>query len=161
LRGRAKGNLAMRRKWAERRQLAYEEARAIYYQFESDPLFRDFICMYIGEGYKRNRNCVSIANSDVAVLKLAEPWIKAFARNKVNYSLQYHADQDLQGLRSYWSSHLDVAGEAIILQRKSNSGELSGRTWRSAHGVMSIGSNDTYFRAQLQCWMDLVRADWS
>ena len=31
-----------------------------------EPTFRDFVCMYIGEGYKRNRNVVSICNSDPA-----------------------------------------------------------------------------------------------
>ena len=43
MRGRAKGNVAMRRRWAEDRQIAYDEERAIYLQYESDPLFRDFI----------------------------------------------------------------------------------------------------------------------
>jgi hypothetical protein len=30
--------------------------------------------MYIGEGYKRNRNCVWLNNSDPAVVKLAARW---------------------------------------------------------------------------------------
>ena len=160
LSGAAKGNRAMRARWRALREAAYEEGLKWYAHFHKDPLFRDFVCLYIAEGYKRDRNRVSIANSDPAVLRLAEPWIKLFARNKVSYSLQYHADQDLEALRQFWSSQLDVAGTAIVVQRKSNSGHLDGRLWRSAHGVMSIGSSDTFFRAELQSWIDCVRSEW-
>ena len=158
--GGAKGNRVMRTRWRYLREAAYEEGLKWYAHFHLDPLFRDFVCLYIAEGYKRDRNRVSIANSDPAVLRLAEPWIKLFARNKVNYSLQYHADHNLEALRRFWSSQLDVAEAAIVLQRKSNSGRLEARTWRSVYGVMSVGSNDTFFRAELQSWIDCVRSEW-
>jgi len=47
--------------------------------------FRDFICMYIGEGYKRNRNRVSLGNSDPYVVRLAAHFIRRFSRNRVSY----------------------------------------------------------------------------
>ena len=82
--------------------------------------------MYIGEGYKRSRNRVSIGNSDPAVVRLANSWIRRFAR----------------------------------FQRKSNSGQLKGRNWRSRHGVLTVCANDTYLRARLQAWIDCVQAAW-
>ena len=46
------------------------------------------------------------------------------------------------------------------LQRKSNSGKLAGRKWRSRHGVLTVGANDTQLRARLQACIDLVRRSW-
>src|SRR3954447_13935149 len=50
------------------REEAYAMGAAEFDELNSDPTFRDFVCMYIGEGYKRNRNCVAIANSDPSVI---------------------------------------------------------------------------------------------
>jgi len=44
--------------------------------------------------------------------------------------------------------------------RKSNSSQLKGRKWRSEHGVLSVGTNDTHFRARLQGWIDRVEDGW-
>ena len=59
-----------------------------------EPTFTDFVCMYIGEGYKRDRNVVSLANSDPRVIRLADYWIRRLSRNPVAYWFHYHADQD-------------------------------------------------------------------
>lgn len=42
-----------------KRDAAYEEGKAQYADLAADPTFRDFVCMYIGEGYKRCRNTVA------------------------------------------------------------------------------------------------------
>jgi hypothetical protein len=44
--------------------------------------------------------------------------------------------------------------------RKSNSHELTGRNFRFIHGLLSINTGDTYFRARLQAWMDFVKGQW-
>lgn len=156
-----KGNRNMQRAWARKREAAYEEGRSMFADLVREPTFRDFVCMYIGEGYKRNRNRVSIANSDPAVIALGARWIRRFASNRVDFMVQYHADQDLDEVRRFWGDLLDVAPEQIKLQRKSNSNGLAGRKWRCRHGVLSVGSNDTYFRARLQSWIDLIRTEWT
>jgi hypothetical protein len=51
------GSRAMQRKFRLLRERAYEDGRDSFEQLcASDPTFRDFVCMYIGEGFKRNRN---------------------------------------------------------------------------------------------------------
>jgi transcriptional regulator with XRE-family HTH domain len=142
------------------REAAYAEGLKWFAFFSPDPLFRDFVCMYIGEGYKRSRNRVAICNSDPAVLRLAKPWFELFSSNPITYSVQYHRDQDLSGIRSFWARELRVSPTSIVLQRKSNGGRLSGRAWRSENGVLAMSANDTYFRAELQAWVDCVRDDW-
>jgi transcriptional regulator with XRE-family HTH domain len=142
------------------RDAAYEAGFAEYDELIGQPSFRDFLCMYIGEGYKRNRNRVSIGNSDPDVLILAVFWMRRFAGNPIWFSLQYHADQDLDELKRFWGQTLGIQAESIRTQRKSNSNQLTGRTWRSRWGVLTVGCDDTYFRARLQAWMDRIRGEW-
>jgi hypothetical protein len=63
-------------------------------------------------------------------------------------------------LRGFWGGVLGIEPEAIKLQRKSNSNQLSGRQWRSRHGVIAVRVPDTLLRARLQAWMDCLRAEW-
>jgi transcriptional regulator with XRE-family HTH domain len=151
---------ANRARFKAMRDEAYEQGFAQYDDLINEPTFRDFVCMYIGEGYKRNRNEVHLCNSDSNVLVLADYWIRRFATNPISYCLQYHADQDPDELRRFWSLLLKIDATAIRLQRKSNSNQLEGRTWRSRWGVLSIRCGDTYFRAKLQAWMDRLFEEW-
>jgi hypothetical protein len=146
--------------YRRRREQAYEQGREEFARFAAQPTFRDFVCLYVAEGYKRQRNTVSLCNSDARVVRLAAGWIRLFARNPVTYHVQYHADQELGNLREFWAAELEIRTDDIRLQRKSNSNQLSGRIWRSAHGVLTVRSCDTLLRARLQGWMDCLQADW-
>lgn len=155
-----KGTRTMQEKFRRARHEAYELGCSEFPKRSSDPSFRDFVCMYIGEGYRRNRNRVALANSDPAVISLAFDWIKRFAQGQVDLSLQYHADQDELWLRRFWAFRLGVEPDEIRLQRKSNSNQLTGRNWRSRHGVLTVGANDTALRARLQGWIDRTKEGW-
>jgi hypothetical protein len=157
----ALGCRAMRTKYRRLREEAYAEGRAMFEDLMHEPTFRDFLCLYMAEGSKRSRNVVALCNSDVEIVKLANRWICRFASNPVTYSIQYHADQDLQELVEFWGAELGIDPESIGLQRKSNSNGLRGRTWRSKYGVLTVRSADTYFRARLQAWIDCLRETWS
>jgi transcriptional regulator with XRE-family HTH domain len=71
------------------RDAAYRRGWDEFPSLAQEPTFTDFVCMYIGEGYKRNRNTVALANSDPRVIRLADWWIRRFSRNPVTYSFQY------------------------------------------------------------------------
>jgi DNA-binding transcriptional ArsR family regulator len=68
--GQRMGNRAMQLKYKRLRDAAYEEGRQAFDELATDPTFRDFVCLYLAEGYKRDRNCVAICNSDPAVMVL-------------------------------------------------------------------------------------------
>jgi hypothetical protein len=157
---RRRGNATVRNRYRLLRQQAYEGGLLSFDRLAVDPVFRDFVCLYLAEGYKRNRNVVSVCNSDPAVVRLVDRWICRFTRNRVGYSIQYHVDQDLESLSRFWADQLGIDPARIRLQRKSNSGKLAGRTWRSEHGVLEVSVGDTLFRAQLQAWMDRLRDAW-
>jgi hypothetical protein len=154
------GAAAMKTKYELLREAAYAEGLAQFSELARERSFRDFICMYIGEGYRRNRNTVALANSNPRVVVLAAHWIRRFSRNQVGYFVQYHADQDPDELRRFWGAQIRVEPSLVRIQRKSNSGQLAGRNWRSAHGVLTVRACDTYFRARLQAWIDSVEAEW-
>ena len=87
-------------------------------------------------------------------------WFRCFARNEIECSVQHHADQDPEQLRRFWGAELDVCTAAIRVVRKSNSGGLKGRQWRSAHAVLAIRVGDTIFRARVQGWIDRLQEHW-
>ncbi|HEV3056257.1 MAG TPA: hypothetical protein VGX45_16465 [Solirubrobacteraceae bacterium] len=90
------GNLAMQEKYRVLREWAYEQGLAEYEQLVLRPPFRDFVVLYIAEGYKRSRNRVAIGNSDDRMVAMATSWLRALGLKPPKFSLQYHADQDLR-----------------------------------------------------------------
>jgi transcriptional regulator with XRE-family HTH domain len=154
------GNLAMQAKYRRIRESAYAVGRATWDDLAWDPSFRDFVCLYIAEGSRRDRNRVEVCNSDVAVITVCHEWIGRLSSKPRRYSIQYHADQELEELRRFWSAALGIEPAQIQFKRKSNSNQLTGRTWRSRHGVLSIGVHDTELRAKLEGWMERLRDSW-
>ncbi len=155
-----RGNEAMSAKYRLAREAAYTLGLSEFEWLEREAGFRDFVCLYLAEGYKRCRNTVAIGNSDPAILVVSDRWLARLSDHRRGYAIQYHADQDPDELKAFWAATLDVDSTVITLQRKSNSNQLARRTWRSVHGVLTIRVSDTRLRARLQAWMDLLRASW-
>jgi excisionase family DNA binding protein len=156
-----KGTGAVKRKYRLLREAAYREGVEMYPNLINELTFRDFVCLYIAEGYKRSRHTVSICNSDPAVMLLSDRWIRRLTARPVDYVVTYHPDQQPAQLREFWGGRLGIPPNAVRCTRKSNSGRLSGRVWRCRYGVLAISSHDTYFRTRLGAWTDLIRAEWA
>jgi transposase-like protein len=125
--------LAMQRKFRLLREAAYQDGVDSFdSMIAADPTFRDFVCMHVGEGSKRDRNRVSLGNSDPRVVLLATRWLQTLSRNPLRFALQYHADQDPAKLREFWGRTLDIDPASVALQRK----------------------------ARLQGWMDCLQEQW-
>jgi hypothetical protein len=142
------------------REEAYELGHWEFPRLCPHPTFRDFVALYIAEGTKRNRNAVTICNSDASVMQVGTLWIRRFSRRKLTFSVQFHEDQDLDELTAYWGAALKISPGEIQLQRKANSGGLGSRVWRSRYGVIAVRASDTLLRARLQGWMDRLQEDW-
>jgi hypothetical protein len=154
------GTKAMQSNFSRLRDAAYEEGSYEFWEFAEDWCFRDFVVLYMAEGYKRSRHTVSLANSDPEIIKLAWRWIDRFSRNATILRVQHHGDQVPAELTDFWSRELGIAHELIRMHRKKNSGQLRNRVWRCKHGVASVTAHDTLFRAELEAWMDCVRSEW-
>ena len=119
-----KGTAAMQATYRARRELAYKQGQEEFPIRCEEATFRDFVCMYIGEGFKRDRNVVSICNSDPAVVRLGADWIGRLTDHPIEFAFQHHADQDPSELCSYWGDLLRIDPAEVKFQRKSNSGQL-------------------------------------
>lgn len=150
----------MQAKYQRPREEAYAQGEAEFETLSADPTFRDFVVLHIAEGSKRKRNCAAICNSDGAVMSVAHRWLQRLPAKRLDYAVQYHTDQDLDEVRSHWSETLGIDRSVIKVLRKSNSNQLKQRTWRSEFGVLTVRTNDTYLRARLRAWIDLVKGGW-
>jgi hypothetical protein len=150
----------MQNKWRLKREAAYAQGAAEYDELVKLPTFRDFVALYIAEGYKRSRNEVSLCNSDPVIVLLAAHWMRRLSAKSVRVQVQHHADQLEPDLQGFWSGVLRVAPAEVRCFRKSNSGQLRTRIWRCAHGVATVAVYDTLLRSRLQAWIDRVHQDW-
>jgi predicted DNA-binding transcriptional regulator AlpA len=154
------GTLAMQARYQREREAAYTAGLADYRLLAAEPTFRDFVTLFIAEGTKRDRNRVSVANSDPAVISVCVSWLRRLTTRQLYCSVQVHEDQDLDAVRRFWADRVGVGPDEVRLLRKSNSGRLSGRTWRSEHGVLAVWCHDTLLRARVQAWVDVIRSEW-
>jgi len=155
--GQKAGTKAMQQKYAKIRNDSYNEALNEASKRLQDHSFRDFVMLYLTEGYRRTRNCVSVSNSNLCLMRLAAKWMRQLSEKEISYAIQYHVDQDLDELRAYWSEGLGIEAERIKFQRKSNSGKMDKRKWRSQYGVLTARVSDTVLRSKMQAWMDVLQ----
>lgn len=148
---------------APREQSAYEEGLRSFDDLVIQPTFRDFLSIYILDGYKRDRRRVALANADPAVMRLANRWIWRLTDKSPSLSVRFHPDQGVGELRRFWSETVGVDGAAIRARRAAQ-GELTRRSHQwgplPLHGVLTITVDDTLLRARLQAWMRRMRESW-
>jgi hypothetical protein len=154
------GTKRMQAIYTAKREAAYQQGMDEAPQLLQDPIFRDFVVLYMAEGYKRNRNTIAIVNSDPDVLRLSYRVLRPLSNKPFRFRMQYHADHDPDELKCFWGEILNIAPQVIKIMRKSNSNQLTGRKYRSVHGLMTIEVSDTYLRSRLQAWMDTVKNQW-
>jgi excisionase family DNA binding protein len=157
---RRKGNRAMQEKYRRLREAAYEEgliSTCTSLKIQASAISS---VSTSPRGTSGTAMRFRLPNSDQAVIHAAVRWMRMLSARRLNYSVQYHADQDLNEIRRFWAGELGVEPEEIRLQRKSNSSQLASRTWRCKHGVLTVRTSDTYFREELQAWVDCLRDSW-
>lgn len=160
--GQRAGTLAMSAKYAARRKAGYDAAYQDAGELLKEDGIRDFVILYLAEGYRKNRNVVSLSNSNPSIIKFAHSCMRRMATNPhFAYSFQYHADQDPERLKRFWAACLNVGTELIRPIRKTNSGQLKGRRFACVYGVFQVRVGDTLFRSRLQALMDVVQEQWA
>jgi hypothetical protein len=154
------GNVAMQAKYRRLREEAYAKGQREYDELSQLPTFRDFVALYIAEGYKRSRNTASVSNSDRAIVSLTASWFRRLSGKTPRVSVQYHADKDPAALAIFWGKTLAIDPSAVRLHPKTNSARLRTRVWRCRYGVAAIALHDTALRARIDAWIDRIRQDW-
>lgn len=81
----------VRQKYAALRQQAYQQGMADAPTLMQDLTFRDFVVLYMAEGYKRDRNSVSFVNSDPRMIKVVHRWMRELTTNKQGMDFKFNA----------------------------------------------------------------------
>ena len=123
--GQRKGSGATRANYRRRRETAYAEGVADYDDLMQLPTLRDFVALYIAEGYKRRLHTASICNSDPTIVALAAGWLRRLSGKSPIIRVQYHADQDVETHRAFWATITGVDPCGIRLLPKSNRRRLA------------------------------------
>jgi AcrR family transcriptional regulator len=111
--GQRRGNYSMQNKWRHKREAAYAQGVEEYDELMKQHTFRDFVALYIAEGYKRSRNSVSLCNSDPVIVSLAARWMRRLSGKTLRVRVQHHADQNVADVRAFWAETLEVDGAAV------------------------------------------------
>jgi transposase-like protein len=147
-------------------EAAYEEGLATFEELSAQPTFRDFVCIYLVQGERRDRTRVALSNSDPAVMRLVSRWLRRLTDKAPILLLRYDRDQSLNELRRFWSEATGTAPRAIRARGSSvvppdeqlvvgpSHGPLP------SHGLLTIGVDDALLRARLQGWMRRARESW-
>ena len=148
-----------RETWAKKRQQSYDEGKMEYPTLSKYKLFRDFVILYICEGYKRNRNSVSITNSDPLIIKTAYDVMVTLTKKSPFFEVQIHLDNDVENVKNFWGRLLGIDPSIIkVYTRKSN---MTNRNGRLPYGIFSVKYSNTEFRSKIQSWIDCVKKEWS
>jgi hypothetical protein len=143
-------------KWEKAYNEALEESPN---KFKS-PMFRDFIILYITEGFRRTRWAPMVANSNPVIMSVCNYWFKELSNKKIEYILRLYEDHDFKKTLSFWSNLLSIKKEQIEVMKKNNNCKMKTRNWRNEWGILTIRVNDTYFRSRLQAYMDYLQKIW-
>ena len=137
---------------------AYAQGVEEYDELMRLPTFRDFVVLYIAEGYKRTRNSVSICNSD-PVIALARAGCASLSgrrcgsRSNITRTRMWRTTWLLGacprsrrgGGQCYPKSPTAVSSRAAVALRARR---------------RPVEVHDTFLRARLQAWIDRIRQDW-
>ncbi len=141
-------------------EAAYEEGLETFDELSAQPTFRDFVCIYLVHGEHRDRTRVALSNSDPAVMRLVNRWLRRLTDKAPLLSLQCWPGQSLKELRGFWAEAIGAEPRAIRA-RGYTEGEPEEQPGSGPpHGRLTVAVDDTLLRARLQGWMHSARESW-
>lgn len=145
-------------KWKLLRDEAYETGLSYYKNNKNDSLFRDFIIIYLTEGFRASNKCVEVTNANLNIIKNCKHILERFT-NKISYRIMSYIDKDEENVRKFWANGLKIETKDFKYYIKTG-GDLKGRDFASKFGTMKIIVHDFKLRMQIQAWMDELEKEW-
>jgi hypothetical protein len=139
---------------------AYEDGLRSFEDLDTQPTFRDFVCLYIARGCMRERTKVSLTDSDPAVIRLANRWMLRLSDRSPLLSVEYEPGQSLTELRRLWGAIVGVEARTIRVHGTVDRDGAELPVRRARHGVLTLTVDDTLLRARLQAWIGKTRVSW-
>jgi len=145
------------RKWQEYYRRAEEEASNEFVVFKDEPLFVAGLMIYLGEGTKIAH--LNVANSDEKVLRLFLKFLYDYCgtrQSDVRLWLLLYPDLDIIKTENHW---LELLGLGRNNLHKSQVIQGRHKTRRLSKGVGNIRLSNTYLKAKIMKWIDLLTDD--
>lgn len=159
-----KASLKMQENYALKRVEAYNKAKATVAVDLEDTLLRDFVNIYIGEGYKRNRDSVSIVNSDPKIILLSLYVMKKYflkSDKKMIMQIRYYKENDNElELLEYWQNLANNENVKFTTYIQPTV-KAEGHNNSNKYGLVTVTINDTYAKQKLNAYMDYVKEEWT
>ncbi|MBD3261713.1 MAG: hypothetical protein GF334_08610 [Candidatus Altiarchaeales archaeon] len=99
-------------------------------------------------------------SSNPDIVAFSYRWIKKHSKKKPYFTVRLYPDSNEVNVKRFWAETLNIAESDIHTTRKSNSGRMAHRNWRSEYCVFSMSFGDTYLRAKIQALLDYIQAEW-
>ena len=146
---------AHKKKWQDLRYQARIEAKREFKILRNNPLFISGVMLYWGEGDKKNKNSLRLANTDPALIKIYKNFLRktcSVAEDKINVWLLLYPDLDEVECKKFW---IDKAELRINNFKKSM--VIKGRHEhnRLSYGVCNINVHNSYLKEKMSEWINL------
>jgi len=140
--------------WKGRRDAAYQKGCVEAKKILKDRTVRDFLCLYLAEGDKRDRGQAVVVNTDPGIMRLAYGMLNRLSGKNPSCRVIGSRDEK-DSLIGFWAETLGVKESEI---RFSSKKKINGR--RAEYGLMSVRVCDTYFKCRLTAWIDRMKQEW-
>jgi len=144
---------AMEVKRREKEGKVYRKYIKKFADLPDDTFFVAGLMLYLAEGDKKNRNRVSLANTDSAVINFFIKWITTFfeaSKEDIRIQLHLYESMDIDKERSFWKNKLGVSDRQFYKEqiRELRKGSFSYAGTKS-HGTCSIFIPDTAMKMEI------------
>jgi hypothetical protein len=148
-------------KYQKLRDCATEDAKILYEKYKNNSCFKDFICMFLTEGYRKTNSVVNICNSNPNIIILCNYWFKIFTNRKISYVVHVHTDDEIIDCVNYWAKCLNLNTQHIkvYVNKHESKGKLN-RKAKLKYGTFHIITSDTYFLCKMKLWGDVLQNEW-
>lgn len=152
-----KMNAGRRNKLLAQYDEAYQNGLIEFEKNRNNVLFRDFIVVFLTEGYRKSKSSVEITNTNHKMILMCNNIFRLYSDN-VRYKVIYHDDRNLNMILDFWSELLGIEKSDIRTHTKRSN--LSGRSEACDNGIMHIMVHDFKLRHMMRAWVDKIEEEW-
>ncbi len=132
------------------------EARTEFETLKYDPLFIAGIMLYWGEGNKKNKNRVSLTNTDPDMIRLFVRFLTHACRiptERISAQVLIYPDHDAKTCIDFWS-----ASSSIVSSKFTKCTVIKGRhkTNRLPYGICMVNVSSTYLKEKVKAWLNIL-----
>ena len=130
-----------------------EEAAREFEIYKGNPLFMAGLMLYAGEGDKRTKNVIRLANTEFFIHKVFLKFIRKFTKTpmeKIRFSILLYPDLNIENSKIKWSQELKIPltnfHKPIVIQGRSKNKRLH-------FGVGSIIISNSFLKRKILFWI--------